>query len=122
MAGGIVTAAGGETSTLLLGGLRAIGLHARLWRQQDTISGLERDDRVVMASRHQPSGPPSTSGHEEAVQDVIVCFEVFARTRTARESLLSSHHVDPREEQRAFANLHLRVRPISGNGPGPAGL
>ncbi|WP_416956727.1 hypothetical protein [Streptomyces sp. Agncl-13] len=50
------------------------------------------------------------------IQEVLTCFDAYARIRSARGSVLGASRVGPREEERAFNDLQqaiARLRTIS---------
>ncbi|WP_331732001.1 hypothetical protein [Streptomyces sp. NBC_00989] len=62
-----------------------------------------------MSSPNGPSSPPPPTRQELAVQEVLTCFDAYARIRASRDSVLSAARVGPREEERAFADLQQAV-------------
>ncbi|MBK3576465.1 hypothetical protein JHN63_22175 [Streptomyces sp. MBT65] len=62
-----------------------------------------------MPSPNTPSVPPPLTPQERAVQDVLTCFDAYARVRAARDSVLSSSRAGPWEEERAFDDLQRAV-------------
>lgn len=56
-----------------------------------------------------PPHEPTSESQENAIRDVLACFDVFARIRTARDSILHSSRLGPRDEQRAFEDLQRAV-------------
>lgn len=43
------------------------------------------------------------------MQEVLACFDAYARNRVARDSLLAASRVGPREEEHAFADLQQAI-------------
>ncbi|MFF0133718.1 hypothetical protein [Streptomyces mirabilis] len=62
-----------------------------------------------MPSPNDPSSPPPSTPQERAVQEVLTCFDAYARIRAARDSFLSASRVGPREEERAFGDLQQAI-------------
>ncbi|MFE9687182.1 hypothetical protein [Streptomyces sp. NPDC006285] len=62
-----------------------------------------------MPPRNSSSVPPSDSPQETAVQEVLTCFDAYARIRSARGSLLAASRVGPRDEERAFDDLQQAI-------------
>ncbi|MFE2971830.1 hypothetical protein ACFXKC_51340 [Streptomyces sp. NPDC059340] len=62
-----------------------------------------------MPSPNAPSTPPPPTPQERAVQEVLTCFDAYARIRASRDSLLSASRVRPREEERAFDDLQQAI-------------
>jgi hypothetical protein len=63
-----------------------------------------------------PSSPPPSNSQELAAQEVLTCFDAYARIRAARDGVLSASRVGPREEERAFDDLQqaiARLRTVS---------
>lgn len=60
-----------------------------------------------MPSPNAPSPPPAPQ--ELAVQEVLTCFDAYARIRASRDSVLAASRIGPREEERAFADLQQAV-------------
>ncbi|MEW2571864.1 hypothetical protein [Streptomyces sp. NPDC047070] len=56
-----------------------------------------------------PSSPPPSTPQERAAQEVVTCFDAYARVRAARDGVLSSSRVGPREEERAFDDLQQAI-------------
>lgn len=46
---------------------------------------------------------------ESIIQEVIGCFDVYARIRRTRDSIFTSVSFSPREEQRAYDDLQHAV-------------
>lgn len=73
-----------------------------------------------MSSRNGPLSPPPPTPEELAVQEVLTCFDVYARILGARHSVLSASRTGPREEDRAFSDLQQaisRLRTVSWSNP-----
>ncbi|WP_078532911.1 hypothetical protein [Streptomyces hokutonensis] len=62
-----------------------------------------------MPSSNTPSPQPPLTPQEGAVQEVLICFDAYARIRASRDSVLAASRVGPREEERAFADLQQAV-------------
>lgn len=74
-----------------------------------------------MSSRNDPFSPPPPTPEELAVQEVLTCFDAYARILGARHSVLAASRNGPREEERAFSDLQQaisRLRTISWSKPG----
>ncbi|MFI2645593.1 hypothetical protein [Streptomyces sp. NPDC018610] len=55
-----------------------------------------------------PPQKPSPSP-QESIQQVLACFDAYARARRARDSLLPAGRVSPREEERVFDELRRAI-------------
>ncbi|MEU1450521.1 hypothetical protein [Streptomyces mirabilis] len=62
-----------------------------------------------MPSPNAPATPPPPTPQERAVQEVLTCFDAYARIRASRDSVLAASRIGPREEERAFADLQQAV-------------
>ena len=62
-----------------------------------------------MPSRNDPSAPPPSTPQEIVIQEVLTCFDAYARIRGARDSVLAASRVSPREEERAFDDLRQAI-------------
>jgi len=62
-----------------------------------------------MPSRNDPSAPPPSMPQEIVIQEVLTCFDAYARIRRARDSVLAASRVSPREEERAFGDLQQAI-------------
>ncbi|MBO0914483.1 hypothetical protein J1C73_09215 [Streptomyces laculatispora] len=60
-------------------------------------------------SLQRPSSPPPSAPQEPVIQQVLACFDAYARVRGTRDSILPASRVTPREEQRAFDELRQAV-------------
>ncbi|MEU8627792.1 hypothetical protein [Streptomyces sp. NPDC048669] len=60
-------------------------------------------------SPQRPSSPPPSLPREPLIQQVLACFDAYARVRGTRDSILPASRVTPREEQRAFDELRQAV-------------
>ncbi|MBQ0850550.1 hypothetical protein J8N05_20475 [Streptomyces sp. BH-SS-21] len=56
-----------------------------------------------------PTSPPSPTAQERAAQEVLASFDAYARVRAARDGVLPSSRVGPREEERAFDELQQAI-------------
>ena len=69
-----------------------------------------------MSSRNGHSSPPPSTPQEIVIQEVLTCFDAYARIRRARDSILTASRVGSREEEHAFNDLQqaiARLRTIS---------
>lgn len=62
-----------------------------------------------MSSPNGPSAPPQPTPQERAVQEVLTCFDAYARIRAARDSVLPASRPGPRGEEHAFGDLQQAV-------------
>jgi len=62
-----------------------------------------------MSLRNGLSSTPSPMPQEVVIQEVLTCFDVYARVRGARDSVLAASRADPREEERAFSELRQAI-------------
>ncbi|OKK04248.1 hypothetical protein AMK09_38115 [Streptomyces sp. CB02488] len=60
-------------------------------------------------SPQRPSSPPPAMPQESAIQQVLACFDAYARVHGTRDSILPASRVTPREEQRAFDELRHAI-------------
>lgn len=63
----------------------------------------------VMSSSDSASGPFPSAPEETIVQEVLGCFDVYARIRRARDSILTPVRFSPRDEQRAYDDLQQAI-------------
>lgn len=69
-----------------------------------------------MPTRNDLSPSPSPTPQDLAVQEVLTCFDAYARIRAARDGVLSATRISPREEEHAFGDLQqaiTRLRTVS---------
>ncbi|MFI6023682.1 hypothetical protein ACIBCP_39330 [Streptomyces sp. NPDC051287] len=55
-----------------------------------------------------PSTPPPTE-QDLATQQVLACFDAYARIRARQDSVLGTSRAGPREEERAFTDLQQAI-------------
>ncbi|MFG2599095.1 hypothetical protein [Streptomyces sp. NPDC048462] len=60
-------------------------------------------------SPQRPSAPPPSIPQESAIEQVLACFDAYARAHGTRDSILPASRVTPREEQRAFDELRHAI-------------
>ncbi|MBQ0850294.1 hypothetical protein J8N05_19080 [Streptomyces sp. BH-SS-21] len=56
-----------------------------------------------------PSSPHPLTAQELAAHEVLTSFDAYARVRAARDGVLPSSRVGPREEERAFDELQQAI-------------
>ena len=62
-----------------------------------------------MCCSENDSGSPLSAPEETIVQEVLGCFDVYARIRRARDSILTPVRLSPRDEQRAYDDLQQAI-------------
>ncbi|MFE6041245.1 hypothetical protein [Streptomyces sp. NPDC056452] len=62
-----------------------------------------------MSFSENASGSSPSAPEETIVEEVLGCFDVYARFRRARDSILNPVRFSPRDEQRAYDDLQRAI-------------